>query len=105
MTQEATEMLARLEDLERRIEQRTKDLTDRGELSDAHETFMQGLKASHIRLKERVQSATDGAQRSPELRDELVRDYNALVDTVWRFIERQDVEAMRLPPDDGQEER
>ena len=79
---EPTEMLARLNDLGRRIDQRVEDLQVNGEFSDVHDALATGLKAAHAKLKEHVGVAAADTTRLQwqGLRDELIRDYNAFVD-------------------------
>lgn len=94
---EPADMLARLDDLGRRIDRRVDELIDKGEFSDVHKALAKGLKSTHARLKETVDSAAADTTRLKwrGLRDELVRDYNALIDRVGGFVEDLDADAMK----------
>lgn len=91
MDNELADMRRKVDDLGKRIAQREKDLRERGMFSAAHEVYVSAMQKAHIRLAGQVQSA---AQASPTrwqgLKDELARDYNALVDELGRLIEHLD---------------
>ena len=94
---EPTDMLARLDDLGHRIDQRVQELQAKGEFSDVHDAVAKELKAAHAQLKETVGSTASDTTRLKwrGLRDELVRDYNTFVDRVDGFVEHLDAEAMK----------
>jgi len=98
MSDEIADMQAKLDALALRIEQREQDLRQRGVFSDAHAAFVSGLKAQHAHLADRLKTAA-GAHE-PRLhwrgiRDELVRDYNSLVDEFGRLVDHLDTQAMK----------
>ncbi len=98
MTDEIADMQGKLDELARRIAQREQDLRQRGVFSNAHEAFVSGIKAQHARLAGRVKTAASASE--PRLhwrgiRDELVRDYNSLVDEFGRLVDRLDTQEMK----------
>jgi hypothetical protein len=94
---EPSEMLARIDELGRRIDQRVEELQEKGEFSDVHDALAKGLKAAHAKLRDSVGSAAADTTRLKwrGLKDELTRDYNSFVDSVGRFVEHLDADAMK----------
>ncbi len=94
---EPTDMLSRLDDLGKRIDQRVEELKAKGEFSDVHNVLATGLRAAHAKLRNTVGSAAADTTRLQwkGLRDELVRDYNSFVDRVGSFVEHLDTDTMK----------
>lgn len=80
MTDETLQKLAlSLDDLGRRIAVRIADFRDRGEFSDVHAAFFEGIDARRVALGREVAAASNHGEAGEVLRRETVRDVEALI--------------------------
>ena len=91
MDTEVNDLQRKLTELGKRIAQRQRELRTRGIFANAHETYFRDLTAQHIRLADRLQIAANSPRgHLVGTQDELVRDYNALMDDCTRMVDHLD---------------
>lgn len=95
MDSDIVEMQRKLETLGESIDRREQELRRLGTFSDAQQGYFQSMRQAHAELAGRV-------METPRLhwlgvKDELVRDYNALVDDLARLTESLDEGQMKSP--------
>ncbi len=88
MNEDYTKFGNDLDALSRRIEERARELRDRGHLSDSREVVVRAIQSRQGELRDRISTAIREGRTWDALKAEAVRDYSSLFDNVQRF-ERQ----------------
>jgi hypothetical protein len=88
MDAEIKAMRDKIDDLGRRIAERERQLREAGAFTDAHAAALVRLRAAHAALLGRV--SEEPRRHWLGIRDELSRDYGALLDDVERAGEQAD---------------
>jgi hypothetical protein len=85
----------RLDALTRRIEARTRELTERGELTTNVRTDFDGFRRRSACINRKIGDAISKDDTLDIIRHELERDFSSLSEDFEEFVERLDAEAMR----------
>jgi len=89
------EFLAKLADLSRRIDARSKEFKERGAFSDVHREIANRIRQHHDQLRVKVEGAVCEGATWGLIKAEFVRDYHGLFDDLLKFEEEIDAEAMK----------
>jgi len=94
---EIEEMVARLDDLEARIERDVERLQGEGRLADAEGERLRHLRTNvaALRAKARPSGSKPTPRQIPSLREEFARDYEALVNEFDHFMEQIDTRSRK----------
>jgi hypothetical protein len=92
---ERDQMRARLDDLSRRIDARTREFHERGEMSDLHRSLMRRIQERQDRMQSKLASAEAGGKGWDVIRTEFDRDFGSLYDDLLQLDETLDADASR----------
>ena len=85
----------RLDALTRRIEARTRELTERGELTANVRTDFDGFRRRSACINQKISDAISKDDTLDIMRYELERDFSSLSEDFEEVVERLDAEEMR----------
>lgn len=86
---------SKLDAFSRRLEARIREFKDRGEFSDTHSAFTEGIRKRHDTIKAKLDSAVDRGATWDLIKYEFERDFNALSEEFTQWERHLDATAMR----------
>jgi hypothetical protein len=92
---ERDRMRARLDEFSRRLDARTREFQDRGELSDVHQSLVSQIQGRRDRLQARLASAEASGSAWQVIKAECERDFAAIDDDLLLLNERLDAGQMK----------
>ena len=92
---ECDRMRARLDEFSQRLDARTREFQERGELSDAHQALMSQIQERRDRLQARLASVEATGSEWDVIRVECERDFGSIHDDLLLLDERLDADQMK----------
>jgi hypothetical protein len=92
---ERDRMRARLDEFSRRLDARTREFHERGELSDVHQFLVRQIQGRRDRLQDKLVSAEASASAWQVIRAECERDFASIDDDLLLLNERLDAGQMK----------
>jgi deoxyadenosine/deoxycytidine kinase len=92
---ERDQMRARLDEFSHRLDARTREFEQRGELSDLHRSLLGQIEGRHQRLQAKVAAAEAGGSTWDVVKAEFERDFSSVQDDLLLIDERLDADQMK----------
>lgn len=92
----------KLDAFSRKLERRTREFNDTGTFSDVQRAYWDHVISRHGRLHHRVAATAAHPRAWQRARDELGREYDAVLNEFARFMERLDADQMKTTREDMQ---
>lgn len=88
-------MRARLDEFSQRLDARTREFKETGELSDLHQSLLSQIQGRHDRMQARLASAEASGSAWDVIRIELERDFGSIYDDLLLLDDRLDASQMK----------
>jgi len=92
---EREQMRAKLDGLSRRLDARTHEFRERGELSDLYQSLMDHIERRRDRLQAKLTSAEAHGTAWDVIKIEFERDFSAIFDDLLELDEKLDADQMK----------
>jgi hypothetical protein len=92
---ERDQMRARLDEFSRRLDARTREFKETGELSDLHQSLLRQIQGRHDRMQARLASAEASGSTWDVIKVELERDFRSVYDDLLLLNDRLDASQMK----------
>lgn len=92
---ERDRMRARLDEFSQRLDARTREFKETGELSDLHQSLLSQIQGRHDRMQARLASAEASGSAWDVIRIELERDFGSIYDDLLLLDDRLDASQMK----------
>jgi hypothetical protein len=88
-------MRAKLDELSQRLDARTREFRETGELSDLHQSLLRQIQARHDRMQAKLASAEAKGSAWDVIRVEIERDFRSIYDDLLLLDDHLDASQMK----------
>jgi hypothetical protein len=92
---ERNRMRAQLDEFSQRLDARTLEFKERGELSDVHQSLISQIEGRHARMQARLASVEANGSAWDVIRVEFKRDFRSIYDDLLLLNDRLDASQMK----------
>jgi hypothetical protein len=92
---ERDRMRAQLDEFSRRLDARTREFKETGELSDVHQSLIGQIEGRHARMQARLASVEANGSAWDVIRVEFERDFRSIFDDLLLLNDRLDASQMK----------
>jgi hypothetical protein len=100
-TEEHDTLKDRLDELDRRLAARKRQLRDSGKIVDVHDTLMTRTRERHAEIRQRIDAALKKGASFDLLKAEFALEINGVVGTLLSWLERLDAETVMKMTKEG----